>query len=153
MLIPLTTARLLLIPRQGLIMMQAQKYKLIQQQVCSNDDFDKKYYVLYKGIPKSPTGSFALTTSQVTLTLSSEAAGTDSGNTTFTFRATFTPSAVNGTEVTKTNTMSNYTSGSTVVWVIAMEPGTYTASVIAINEFGSSSALSLGSLTVPKPGN
>ncbi|XP_019850072.1 PREDICTED: mucin-19-like isoform X2 [Amphimedon queenslandica] len=98
------------------------------------------------GIPMAPTGSANADSGEVTLTLSCSAAGTTSGNTSLTFRATFTPSS--GTAITESNAIASYTSGNSVTWTIAIADGTYDVSVNAINEFGTSLATSLGSVTV-----
>ena len=46
--------------------------------------------------------------------------------------------------------MANYTSGTSTEWAITeINPGTYTLTITAKNSFGTSTALSLGSVTIP----
>lgn len=48
------------------------------------------------------------------------------------------------------NQMASYTSGTSTEWPITgITPGTYTLTITASNNFGTSSALSLGSVTLP----
>lgn len=95
----------------------------------------------------APTGSANAGSGQVTLTLSCSAAGTTSGNRSLTFRATLVNPST-GSGMTESNAIASYTSGNSVTWTINITSGTYDVSVNAINEFGTSLATSLGSVTV-----
>ena len=101
------------------------------------------------GIPPEPTATAgAIVASGITLTVAARAAGTVSGMTEFNFTATFAPSS--GTAVTAVNQLTSYTGGTSTNWAITGIPGgTYTLTVTATNSFGTSSAVSVGSVTLP----